>query len=313
MMKQIPVLFFLAFATALSAQKTELMPIKVDTGYGLINYDKIAPQEPSRMGQQQGGKGLIALLVANGVSGVKRMIDNRKKKYFSEYGFAIQNEQFYSNISTSGVFDPTGIIFKGFTIARIYKNNGVLDTAFVAKFVLDTTADKLLELLNSSMFSLRLESLRIKSPRVKMPENDRRVNMDFDIRFYSSYINAARDEGSGGEIIRDQLVGKFIYTVRDAPVDTANPGYAAYYASLQNEQCLGKSFIIPRSKGIYKKNANVFQHCYGPGIFSVVVSVKESAESNFVDKIINWAGDDLMSLGNEKLVRKYGYAPSPVR
>jgi len=173
-----------------------------------------------------------------------------------------------------------------------------VDTAFVARFTVDTEPEALQEMLNNGIFRLSLESLTIKTPRVVVPAKDSKLNMDFEISLLSSFIN-------DGVMNREVLVGKFIYAVRNAPLDPNDPGYATYYQDLQNTPCIGQSFLVPRSAGYYKSDKGL-DKCWGEGYYTLKVTVKESSKNNFVDKLISFGSEDMMTLGKEALHKKYG-------
>ncbi len=289
------------------AQQTNSKPtieglvIKAEETKSLIGFSKLANQSSTNLGTDEasGRGGLTALLVSKVVKGIQQMIDNREKKYTTQYGFAIKNEHFYNDISTVGAFDPTGIRFKGFTIVRFLtdESGAQTDTAVIAKFGVDADPAQSLEILNNSIFHLHLESLQLKSPKVKVTDIDPKLNMDFEINLSASYLTR------GGEMRADAAIGKFICTIRDAPLDPKTVGYKEYYEKLRNKPCIGQSFLVPRSSGYYKK-ADGFDECYGVGFYTLKVAVTESSRNTFVDKLIDFSVDDAMILGKEALQKK---------
>jgi len=293
--------------------KEEKFEMQVEEGE-IIPFNKIQQQKPltisERNSKEKNRGGAMALIVSKGIEGIQHMIDNRKKRYISEYSFARKNESFYDQISTLGKFDPTGIRFSGFTIARIGKGeDGLPDTAFMARFIIDDSEDKLDEMMNNGIFRLRLESFMLTGARVKVPEKERKLNMDFEISFLSSYI------GENGDMNKDVMLGKFIYSIRNAPLDQTDPGYKTYYANLpkKNPDCIGYSFLIPRSAGYYiNADTHKLEHCFGQGLYSIKIAVKETSKNNFIDKVIMTGSDDILTLGNAALVKKYGSAPASV-
>ena len=135
--------------------------------------------------------------------------------------------------------------------------------------------------------------------------------MDFEISFLSSYIS------NNGQINTDVRVGKFIYSIRNAPLDQNDPSYKEYYQNLpiKNPFCTGQSFLIPRSAGYFKNDkTKKVEQCWGEGLFSIKVAVKESSKNSFVDKLNIYNSADLLSVGNASLQKKYGNSPSdPVK
>lgn len=301
------------FVTDMNAQvkvKNEDFPFEIEHASQLIKNSQIPVQTPSGGGQQKSIEGLI---VSKVVQGVLNLIDNRKKKYISTYEYLKYDGGFYNQISVNGPFDPSGISFKGFTICRTFENSiGKLDTAFIAKFVIDTSysngVNHILEIFNDGIFHLKLDNILVKNARVKVPENDLKLNMDFEIKFVASYIN------NNYQMTTDLVLGNFVYSLRNAPIDANSPGYQSFYAKLKNTDCAGQSFLVPRSRGWYKNTQNELKQCWGLGNYSIQVKVTESSKSTFVDKVIFLGSNDMITLGNEALEKKFGSAPSaPVR
>lgn len=304
--------FFLNVVTikAQSKIKNEDFPFEIDHTNQLIKNSQIPIQNPPLNGQQ---KSIEGLLVSKVVQGVMKLIDDRKKKYNSVYEYLKYDGSFYNQISVNGPFDPSNISFKGFTICRTFENtNGNIDTAFIAKFVIDTSnsngMNHVLEIFNNGIFHLKLESILVKNARVKMPDKDLKLNMDFEIKFVASFING------NAQMNTDQVLGNFVYSLRNAPIDPKSEGYENFYASLKNVDCAGQSFLVPRSRGWYKNSQNELKQCWGLGNYSIQVKVTESSKSNFVDKMIFIGSNDMITIGNEALEKKFGSAPSaPVR
>src|SRR5450755_3982506 len=128
------------------ASGAEKFEMSVDTSNNMISFDRIRNQKTFSMDEREGRGIVTTFLITKGIQGIQSMINNRKKKYNADYSFAIKDESFYDQVSTDGPFDPTGIRFKGFTITRIYNwEDKPADTAFLARFSLDTTGDKISE------------------------------------------------------------------------------------------------------------------------------------------------------------------------
>ena len=96
---------------------------------------------------------------------------------------------FYDQLSNEGPFDPAGMQFAGFKIIRTFVNDeGKTDTAFTASFSLDKS--NTYEILNNSMFRLRLDDIKLKYAKAKVdPLVKKILNMDIEIGFSSSYVN----------------------------------------------------------------------------------------------------------------------------
>lgn len=157
------------------AGEGEKLEMSIDTGNDVLPFDKIAYQKAYTMDEREGRGIVTSFLINKGVQGIQSLINNRRKKYAADYSFAIRNESFYDQVSTEGPFDPTGIRFKGFTIARIQKDaNNRGDTVFVARFSIDTSGGKITDILNNGIFKLKLDSFAIKSSRVRLPRIQKR-------------------------------------------------------------------------------------------------------------------------------------------
>lgn len=286
----------------------EKLEMTIDTSNNILPFDKIAYQKAYTMDEREGRGLLASFLINKGVQGIQSMIDNRKKKYIADYFFAIKDESFYDQVSTDGPFDPTGMRFKGFTVARIIRGEDRRgDTMFVAKFSIDTSSQKINEIMNNGIFRLRLDSFGIKNARVRLPRQVKKLNLDFEISFLASYIS------STGQIYQDATVGKFIYSIRNAPLDPNDPSYNKFYSNLalRRPECTGQSFLIPRSAGYFKNDVTKkVEQCWGEGLFSVKVAVKECSKNSFADKLIIYSSNDILTLGNAALQKKFGGSSS---
>jgi len=285
----------------------EKFEMTVDTTSNIISLDKIRSQKAFTMEERE-GRGIIAsFLISKGIQGIQSLIDNHRRKFSTDYSFAIKDESFYDQVSIVGPFDPTGIRFKGFKVVRIINGqNEPGDTAFVACFSIDTSVEKINEIMNNGIFRLKLDNFILKSARVRVPKNKRILNMDFDITFISSFIS------NNGQINTDVTVGRFIYSIRNAPLDKNDPSYKEYYDSLpkRNPFCAGQSFLIPRSSGYFKNDeTKKVEQCWGQGMYSIKVAVKESSRNNFVDKVIIYSSRDFLAVGNASLQKKYSPPP----
>ncbi|MCC7400847.1 MAG: hypothetical protein IT214_05110 [Chitinophagaceae bacterium] len=282
----------------------EKLEMKIDTSNNMLSFERIAYQKAYTMDERGGRGALTTFLINKGVQGIQSLIENHKKKYAADYSFAIKDESFYDQVSTEGPFDPTGIRFKGFTVARVQRGeNNQRDTVFVARFSIDTSGDKITNIMNNGIFKLRLDTFAIKSSRVRLPKKLKTLNLDFEISFLSSYIS------STGQIFQDVPVGKFIYSIRNAPMAPEDPSYKEYYSNLikKRSECTGQSFLIPRSAGYFKNDeSKKIEQCWGEGIYSVKVAVKECSRNSFIDKLIIYSSGDVLSLGSSALQKKFG-------
>lgn len=223
---------------------------------------------------------MLGGLVSLATNGVKKMIDNDKKKYTASYDFALTKLYFYDQLSTESMFDPVGMQFHTFTLVRTFKTtDGKEDTALTATFVLDTA--NAYEIINNSVFRLRLKDIDIRYAKAKIAKGAKQsINMDLEISFYSSYVNEM------GQLFDNMLLGKFYLLLREAPLDKTAPDYKEYYQKLKGSLLDGRSFIVPRSFGYYIAGNGDRAKCYSQGAYSIHVKVNESSKNTFVNKII---------------------------
>lgn len=262
----------------------------------VIVYEKIKSQSvPTLSDRAEGGRaiGLTSVLgtaLSMGTNMVKTMIAKDKAKYTANYGFGLTDLYFYDQLSTESVFDPVGLQFGGFTLVRTYKNgNGQVDTALVARFELDTS--RATEIINNSIFRLRLASFELKKAKAKISKAQKKnLNLDFEITFRSSYAN------DQGQLFDNVLLGKFLYNLREAPLDPNDPNYTSYYNGLKGKLLDGRSFIVPRSFGYYKDQNGNYQKAFSQGAYSIQVKVTESANNKFVTELISDNTDQIIKI-----------------
>ncbi len=260
-----------------------------------LSFNKLKNQQ-QLVNSQGNSRGVLdAYLVSLATNGIKNMIDKRKKKYTAEFSMALTDLHFYNNLSTRGIFDPNGIIFKGFTLVRLVNNKeqGKMDTALIAHFLLDTSNSY--EIANSSMFRVKLDSLDYRFPKAKYKHDKKTINVDFEITFSCSYVNET------GNFFSNVVLGKFYLPVRNAPLDKNGSDYALFYQRLRNTPLTGACFIVPRSFGYYVAEDNVLKPSYSWGNYSIAATVTESSKEAFVDKIISDNSDLIINASKTQL------------
>lgn len=252
----------------------------------IVQFAKLREQEiPTLATRGLGNRGIslasaTGSLVSLGVNTVKKMIANEKSKYAAAYPFSLSDLYFYDQLSSQSAFDPVGMQFSGFSLCRTFRNKeGGLDTAFTATFRLDTTS--LNEIINNSMFRIRLEKFQLYYAKAKVPRRKKKkLNMDFEIVFTTSYVN------EHGQLFDNVTLGKFYFTLRDAPLDHDDPGFKAYYDSLPSRtRIIGRSFIVPRSFGYYMDGKDL-KKSWSQGVYNIRVNVKESSKDVFVSRVL---------------------------
>jgi hypothetical protein len=246
-------------------------------------------------------RGLIAPLAINllneATSAIKTIIANEQNKYTSVSQFTKTNLYFYDQPSLAGTFDPAGMQFTGFNLARTIENGtDKPDTAFFAEFELDTT--KTMEILNNSVFQLKLKKFRVKyvKPKVSIG-GTKKMSVEFDISFLTSYVN------NTGNIFDSVVLGKFHLLLKGLSIDFNNPDFGICSKNSGEQVVFGRSFIVPRSAGYFKTDKGVIAG-FNQGLYSIVASVKESTQPNYGSAIINENGILILNTASGEISRK---------
>ncbi|POY36626.1 hypothetical protein C3K47_09640 [Solitalea longa] len=302
-------LFFGAFAFVFtgcigsklgSAKQNEDLSAKIKEKSDVIDYALLHQQTVPDLASRGGGAsrglpvaGMAGSVISLATNAVKQMIDNDKKKYTAEYGYALTDLYFYDQLSTTGPFDPIGMQFNSFKLVRTFENNGKQDTAMVAEFELDI--ENPYSIINNSVFRLRLKDLKINYAKAKVAANsDKLLNVDFEITFNTSYVNAE------GQLFKNVELGKFYLFVRKAPLDITKDGYAEYYQRIKGQKLVGQSFIVPRSFGNHIVGNYTSEPSYSQGAYNISIKVKESSKNSFVNQlVIDNSGKLVDALGDQ--------------
>lgn len=288
------------------ASKGEARQLTVQESADVIVFERIKAQTvPSLSDRAEGGRaiGLTSLLgtaVSMGTNMVKTMIAKDQAKYTANYSFGLTDLYFYDQLSTESVFDPSGMQFGGFTLIRTFQNEGGLtDTAFLARFEVDTA--RATEILNNSLFRLRLSSFDLRHAKAKISKAQKKnLNMDLEITFRTSYANEA------GQLFDNITLGKFFFSLREAPLDPNDPTYQSYYNNLKGKRIDGRSFIVPRSFGYYKDRNGNYQKAFSQGTYSIQVKVTESANNKFVTELISENTDQIINILSKEAKKGVG-------
>jgi len=277
------------------AGKNDEVKMNISEKANVIDYAALKQQEvPDMASRSDKGRGEFSGIIGGTISlatnAVKQMIAKDKARYTAQYTYGLTDLYFYDQLSVEGPFDPLGLQFSGFKLVRTFENKGKMDTALIAEFELD--AANPYEILNNSIFRLKLKSLQLNYAKAKVPTNNNFLNMDFEITFNSSYVN------SQGALFKNIELGKFYFFLRKAPLDKNDPGYEAYYKNLVGKKLDGQSFIVPRSFGYHITGKNNAQPSYSQGAYTITVNVKESSKNTFVNQmIIDNSGQLVEALG----------------
>lgn len=283
-----------------SASNSERIQMNIKEKTDVIDYSALKEQSVPDLANRGQGRGPMTGLTLGAVSlatnAVKQMIAKDKKKYTAEYDYALTDLYFYDQLSTENPFDPIGMQFNGFRLVRTFEHKGVTDTAMVAEFELDTSNPY--EIINNSIFRLKLKSLRLNYAKAKVPANNKLLNMDFEISFHTSYVNGQ------GELFKHVELGKFFFFLRKAPLDKNAEGYTAYYEQLKGKKLEGQSFIVPRSFGYHMTGINSVEPAYSQGAYTIEVKVKESSKNTFVNQLIIDNSNKLVDALGDQLKKK---------
>lgn len=248
-------------------------------------------------------RGLLAPLATNLVSEatslVKTVITNELNKFTTVSTFTKAGLYFYDQPSTAGLFDPAGMQFTGFELVRTIKDaSGNPDTAFIAEFALDTT--KSAEILNNSIFKLKLKDFRLKyvKPKVGLTTK-RKMSIEFDISFMTAYVN------DKGNIYDSVLLGKFHLLLKDVSIDLNDLNFGRCAKDTSAPEVTGQSFIVPRSFGYFKTGTKLITG-YNQGLYTIVATVKECTKPLFGIKVTTDGSTVLLNTTSEDLTTEAG-------
>lgn len=249
-----------------------------------LTYQKIA----ARFSEDQETRGLItADLLLKGIDfafeGIKTAIKKSAENYYQVYATSLHNNSFYAKNSNSGMLDPEGIKFKGFTITRSVLLNDGREIALNACFSLDSS--KFIDLYTQSKFYLVCDSLQINYTKVKMNarkwylpwtlfmKEQNQINLDLEIDILANWIDQQ------GQIHRQEQFGKFYFPVRNFNVAHKD---STYIGSSLGGYC----YLPPRSATYCLDKRGQWKPCYGVGDFDIIAKVTESSKNNKLNKII---------------------------
>ena len=284
-----------------SAGKGEELHMNIIENSDIVSFNQLKEQSAPSLAMRGKNKArgldmLVGSVASIATDAIKKVIANEQKKYIASYQFALTDLYFYDQLSNEGPFDPVGMQFSGFKIIRTFTNSeGVLDTAFFASFVLDTS--NLYEILNNSMFRLRCKEFNLKYAKAKIAAGGaKELNMDIEITFRSSYVS------SDGVLYDNVSLGKFYLFARNAPLETSAENYQAYYSGMRGKLLTGRSFIVPRSFGYHLEDGDA-KPGYSQGAYTIDVKVKESSKNVFVSKVIVENTNMMIDSYREKAVK----------
>ncbi|EMR03221.1 hypothetical protein [Cesiribacter andamanensis] len=256
--------------------------------------------------QEERSRGALALaLLGKGlpiaVEGIKTLIRKDQEKYTASYQQVKSNLYFYDKPSAISSLDPQNIQFGGLELTRYItpKKTKQEEVALRMRFELADDPQSLYNLLNNSLFQLRLSELDLNYAKAKIPAarwympwtliyaNNDKLNLDIAITFYASWISEQ------GQIHNNEKLGLALLTLRDIPIN--NPqALENYQNKLRNTTLDGYFYLVPRSAGSYVSANKEIAKGFGQGVYSVDISVTESGREKFVNRIIFDNVDDAL-------------------
>jgi hypothetical protein len=268
----------------------------------IIKYEEMKPQLASRGTADIIGKALSLCSL-----GIKKLIEMDRAKYTAEYAGAGVNNYFYYMPSARGSIDPSGMQFAGVEFLRTVKVKKVVDTAIFFRLVVDR--ENPYDIANNSVFKMKLDKIIIKYAKAKIPgsrwylpwtwvyRNSKKntLNLDVDIAFNADWITEEQVMNKKVE------VGRFAFSLRDAPLDPELPNYRQYYKNLEGTPISGYSYIVPRSFGYYVDGTNSTSPCWGQGMYDIIIHAKEAGKEKMVTKLIFDNSDAIIDGIQQKL------------
>lgn len=298
-------------------KKGEKVQIAVgeDPAWLTLNKLRYQPIPDFMVSPESGNRGIaVGQLTSLAIMGVNKLIEMDKSQFTAGYQQSASELFFYNQISDKGHFDPSGIQFKQIELKRTVRINEQDTTAFHAIFELDNSRGY--EVLNSSIFRLRIKELKLNYAKAKASDTrwyvpwswggrklDDKMNMDIEIRFYTSYVTR---EG----ILHDNVqIGKFNLNLRDMPLNPEDTATASWYNALKGKPLGGYSFIVPRSFGYAIDENRELKEIYSQGNYRVEVEVKETGKEKYIKKVLAENADEIFKEGSnqlKKMIQKPG-------
>jgi hypothetical protein len=266
------------------------------------------PLDFSRLeAQEERSRGALTLaLLCKGlpiaVNGIKTLIKRDQEKYTASYQQVKSNLYFYDKPSAISSLDPHHIQFQGLELTRYVTNKrkeAPEEVALRMRFEMAQDPQSLYNLLNNSLFQLRLSELDMNYAKAKIPaarwylpwtliyQKNGKLNLDIAITFYASWIS------EHGHIYNNEKLGLAILTLRDIPINDPL-ALEAYQHSMQNKLLDGYFYLVPRSAGSYINADKEVVKGFGQGVYSVDISITESGKQQFVNRVIFENVDDAL-------------------
>ena len=279
--------FFIGCASVESTNKIkgEVVAAKVNEEDDLLAFNSMQGQNVSSRGMEE----ILGKGVSLAAEGVKKLIAIDREKYTAEYTTALREMYFYKQPSVIGPMDPQQIQFNGFSLTRwVDDKTGRKDTALFLSLKVDT--ENPYDIINNSLFRLKFDDFKLNYAKCKIPDarwyfpwtwffqNDESINLDIEVIFKASWMTQ-----SG--VYYDQIeIGKFIHSIRGLPIRNGQEGFVK--ENLLGKRLNGYSILVPRSYGNYFSNQKTVEECWGQGLYTVQINIKESSKEKFIETLV---------------------------
>ena len=149
-----------------------------------------------------------------------------------------------------------------------------------------------------------MTDFRMKYIKPKVSATNRKKNMsvEFDISFLASYINP------DGNLVDNLVLGKFHKLIDGISLNMQNQNFGR--SPVIDPSVTGKSFIVPRSHA-YVIDGDKVEKGYNRGLYSILVTVKESTNPTYATKMMVENGNILVKTVSEEISNKVNQSVKP--
>lgn len=247
-------------------------------------------------------------LVNSGISYVGKAVKGNKTAWETEFekensftkDIIMQKNinDFYSNVSTKGAFDPSDMVFNGFGMIQTRGN----DTVLYMSCHLDTTSTGMNNIIRHSKFTITVDTLIFFPFRCDLPNDHRQfskkrstfsfdersgLTLELDVKVTSSWINKAVQVYNDVEIgrfnISTQIDPKSI-VISDDSLTRMNTSCRFVRNGKNNSidvvNVVGDCFIVPRSYVAVVDDDGDLHDVWGTGQYKVSFTLNEKCVTN---------------------------------
>lgn len=247
-------------------------------------------------------------LVNSGISYVGKAVKGNKTAWETEFekensftkDITMQKNinDFYSDISTKGAFDPSNMVFNGFGILQMRG----YDTVLYMSCHLDTTSDGINNIIRHSRFMIAIDTLVFYPFRCDIPNNHQQfskkrstfsfdersgLTLGLDVKVTSSWINKAV------QVYNDVEIGRFNISTQINPknIVISDDSLARMNTScrfirngknnsIDEVNVVGDCFIVPRSYVAVIDDDGNLQDVWGTGQYKISFTLNEKCVTN---------------------------------